>query len=84
MGFKNYRYELCKKYLSLDAQLTNIMRHVSNGLPISLVLKDKNLLFRTLKELAKIKTSLKNEILVSNEIDWHEIETIDNQKEEEK
>ncbi|KAL4497220.1 hypothetical protein ABPG72_019540 [Tetrahymena utriculariae] len=78
LGFKQYSYELCQKYLSIDSQLTNIMRHVSNGLPINLVLKNKTLLLQTLIELRSVKSLLKNEVIQSLAIDWEQVTQIEN------
>ncbi|EAR93350.1 UbiE/COQ5 family methyltransferase (macronuclear) [Tetrahymena thermophila SB210] len=81
LGFQKYSYELCQKYLSIDSQLTNIMRHVSNGLPINLVLKNKNLLLQTLIELRSIKGLLKNEVIQSLAIDWEQVTQKENAQE---
>ncbi|KAL4485866.1 hypothetical protein ABPG73_018271 [Tetrahymena malaccensis] len=81
LGFQKYSYELCQKYLSIDSQLTNIMRHVSNGLPINLVLKNKNLLLQTLIELRSVKSLLKNEVIQSLVIDWEQVTQVENAQE---
>lgn len=46
------------------------MRHVSNGLPLSFVLKSKELLLKSMIEMAKLKKLIKDEEIISNEIEW--------------
>jgi hypothetical protein len=56
------------------------MRHMSNGLPMQLVMSNKTLLMKAMIEMVKIKKALKEEVIESTVIDW---KSLDIEEEEE-